>query len=53
MSRRSSNAKSAPKGPPPAPDIYVALLLVSFAALLWGCVLLGLELNHYNWAPPT
>lgn len=52
MSRRSSSPRK-PKGPPPAPDVYVALLFVAVAALCVGCTLLGLELNTYEWKLPT
>lgn len=33
----------------PAPDVYVSLLFVSLAALIFGIVMLVLELNKYNW----
>lgn len=33
----------------PPPDIYVALLFVSLAALITGTVMLVLELNKYGW----
>jgi hypothetical protein len=33
----------------PAPDVYVALLSVSLAALIMGVVMLVLELNKYGW----
>ena len=33
----------------PAPDVYVALLFVSLAALTTGIVMLVLELNKYGW----
>lgn len=33
----------------PAPDIYVALLWVSLAALLTGILFLVLALNSYEW----
>lgn len=33
----------------PQPDIYVALLFVSFAALIMGTVMLVLELTKYHW----
>lgn len=42
MSPRSSDHS-------PAPDIYVALLWVSLAALLTGIVFLVLALNAYQW----
>jgi hypothetical protein len=41
------------KGPPPAPDIYVALLYVGLAAMLAACGFLAAELNNYQWAMPT
>ena len=55
MSRRSSkeNKGGGAKGPPPAPDIYVGLLLVALAAITFGCVMLALELNNYGWQMPT
>jgi hypothetical protein len=42
MSPRSSDTS-------PAPDIYVALLWVSLAALLTGIVFLVMTLNAYQW----
>ena len=33
----------------PAPDVYVALLFVSLAAVIMGVVMLVLELNKYGW----
>jgi hypothetical protein len=42
MSPRSSDSS-------PAPDIYVALLFVSVAALLTGIMFLVFELNDYGW----
>lgn len=42
MSPRSSDHS-------PAPDIYVALLYVSLAALLTGIVFLVMALNAYGW----
>ena len=33
----------------PSPDIYVALLWVSLAALLTGIVFLVMALNAYGW----
>ncbi|MEK6257536.1 MAG: hypothetical protein AABP62_02860 [Planctomycetota bacterium] len=42
MSPRSSDNS-------PAPDIYVALLWVSLAALLTGIVFLVMTLNTYGW----
>jgi hypothetical protein len=52
MSRQSSKEKRS-KGPPPGPDIYVALLMVGLAAMGFGCALLAAELGNYNWALPT
>ncbi|MGQ0636889.1 MAG: hypothetical protein ACT4QC_19955 [Planctomycetaceae bacterium] len=52
MSPRSSSSRKS-KGPPPPADVYVALLYVSVAALCIGCILLGLELNAYEWKLPT
>jgi len=49
MSPRSS--KKA-KGPPPAPDVYVALLFVAVASLVVGISLLAMELNAYEWKLP-
>lgn len=40
MSRQNSDAE---------PDIYVGLLFISVAALLLGCVFLGLQLQSYGW----
>jgi hypothetical protein len=51
MSPRSSSPRR-PKGPPPAPDIYVSLLFVSVASLIVGISLLALELNVYEWKLP-
>lgn len=51
MSPRSSSPRKA-KGPPPAPDVYVALLFVSVAALIVGCTLLILEMGLYEWKMP-
>jgi hypothetical protein len=50
MSPRNSSRKS--KGPPPAPDVYVALLFVAVASLIVGISLLALELNVYEWKLP-
>lgn len=50
MSPRSSSAK--PKGPAPAPDVFVGLLFVAVAALAVGCVLLAMELKVYEWKLP-
>jgi hypothetical protein len=52
MSPRSSSPRKV-KGPPAAPDIYVALLFVSVAALIVGCTLLMLEMNVYEWKGPN
>ena len=41
------------KGPPPAPDVYVALLFAALAAITTGCILLALELDAYGWQLPT
>ncbi len=46
-------AARKPKGPAPAPDVYVALLFASVAALIFGCILLGMELQAYEWAFPS
>jgi hypothetical protein len=51
MSPRSSKLRG-PKGPPPAPDVYVALLFVAVASLIVGISLLALELNAYEWKLP-
>ncbi|MDB5336724.1 MAG: hypothetical protein JWN70_2343 [Planctomycetaceae bacterium] len=53
MSRRSSTsakggAKKA-KGQAADPDVYVAMLFVSAAALTTGIIFLYLECNRYNW----
>jgi len=36
--------------PKPVPDVWVALLFVSTAALITGVVFLVWELNKYDWA---
>lgn len=53
MSRRGS---SSPKGgvkkakaQAADPDVYVAMLFVSVAALITGIVFLVIECNRYNW----
>ena len=51
MSPRSSSPRR-PKGPPPAPDVYVSLLFVAVASLVVGISLLALELNVYEWKLP-
>lgn len=51
MSPRNFSGRK-PKGPPPAPDVYVGLLFVSTAALVIGLVLLALEMNVYEWKLP-
>ena len=33
----------------PAPDVYVALLFVSLAALITGTIMLVMELGKYGW----
>jgi hypothetical protein len=50
MSPRSSSRK--PKGPPPAPDVYVTLLFVAVASLIVGISMLAMELNLYEWKLP-
>lgn len=52
MSPRSSKPAKKSQGPGPSPDVYVALLFVSVAALTFGCILLALELDAYGWALP-
>jgi hypothetical protein len=53
MSRRSStSAKGGAKKAKAAaadPDVYVAMLFVSVAALITGIVFLVLECRAYNW----
>lgn len=52
MSPRSSDKKKKggkAKGATAPPDVYVALLFVSLAALLLGCVFLVQELQKYGW----
>ncbi len=44
MSPRSSEPRSNP-----TPDIYVAMLILSVAALAIGCIFLALELKSYGW----
>jgi hypothetical protein len=51
MSPRSSSPRK-PKGPPPAPDVYVGLLFVAVACLCVGCILLYLEANAYEFSLP-
>lgn len=51
MSPRSSSSRK-PKGPPAAPDVYVALLFVAVASLLVGCALLYMELGAYEFKLP-
>ena len=51
MSPRASSPRKL-KGPPPAPDVYVALLYVAVASLIIGISLLALELNVYEWKLP-
>ena len=51
MSPRSSSPRKV-KGPPPSPDVYVALLFVAVASLVVGISLLAMELGAYNWAMP-
>jgi len=50
--RSSSPSPRKVKGPPPAPDVYVALMFVSVAALIVGCTLLMLEMDKYGWKGP-
>ena len=33
----------------PRSDIYVALLSIALGAILFGCLLLALQLNTYEW----
>ena len=40
----------SPPNSKPAPDVWVALLFVSTAALTTGIVFLVLQLNKYDWA---
>lgn len=52
MSRRSSSAKGGTKrakGQAADPDVYVAMLFVSVAALTTGIIFLALECGRYNW----
>lgn len=54
MSRRSStSAKGGKKAKSAAadPDVYVAMLWVSVAALIWGIVFLVMGLQSYQWLP--
>ncbi len=53
MSRRSSTsakggAKKA-KGQAADPDVYVAMLFISMAALTTGIIFLAIECGRYNW----
>jgi hypothetical protein len=50
MSPRSSSKKA--KGPPPSPDVYVALLFVAVASLVVGICLMYAELAVYEWKLP-
>ena len=50
MSPRNSSKK--PKGPPAAPDVYVALLFVAVASLVVGICLMYGELSVYEWKGP-
>lgn len=45
-------AKQSSSDVKPVPDVYVALLFVSTAALIAAITLLALELNKYDWALP-
>lgn len=36
--------------PKPVPDVWVALLFVSTAALITGIAFLVMELNKYDWS---
>lgn len=47
MSPRSSSPRRS-KGPPPDPDVYVALLLVATLSLIVGCALFWSELSYYT-----
>lgn len=55
MSKRSTSAKGAKagvkkaKGQAADPDVYVAMLFVSLAALTTGIIFLYVECARYNW----
>lgn len=52
MSRRNSNAKGGAKkakSQAADPDVYVAMLFVSAAALTTGIIFLYIECARYNW----
>lgn len=51
MSPRSSKKSSRGKSSA-APDVYVALLFLSVAALITGVVFLWLELGRYDYGAP-
>jgi len=52
MSPPSSKAAKKAAGPAPSPDVYVGLLFVAVAALSFGCALLAMELDKYEWMLP-
>lgn len=52
MSPRSSKSKSRSRVAAP-PDVYVALLFVSVAALIVGIIFLVMELGNYDWRGPS
>jgi hypothetical protein len=53
MSRRNSTSAKGgtkkAKGQAADPDVYVAMLFVSAAALTTGIIFLYLECSRYNW----
>ena len=48
MARAKKSGSTGPKTNPD-PDVYVSLLFVSVAALLFGILFLVWELNNYAW----
>ena len=48
MSSRSSSPSPKPTASA-TPDVYVGLLAVAVAALIFGITFLILELNKYDW----
>ena len=49
MSPPSSKGQSPKVAPPTQPGVYEALLFVSVAALIIGCIFLAMEMNEYGW----
>ncbi len=49
MSPPGSDDKPKAKGPAAQPDVFVGLLFVAVAALLFGISFLAMELEKYGW----